>query len=204
MRLLILGATGGTGRALLSEGIERGHDLTAFVRSPQKISLSHPRLKVLAGDPLDFRQLAGALPGHDAVLVAFGPRTLRRSTIRQDFGQALVTALKQTAVRRVIAVSSALLFSPAGILPFLLKHMVFRNALRDSAEMERRIQTNELTWTMVRPPRLTDGPKTGKIRVDDGRLPLGRTRISRSDLASFMVTEAERCDYLRRVIGVCA
>src|SRR5712691_11252142 len=104
MRLLILGATGGTGHALLSEGLDHGHDLTAFVRSPQKISLSHPRLKVLAGDPLDFRPLAAALRGHDAVLAAFGPRTLRRTTTRQEFGQALVTALKHTGVRRVIAV----------------------------------------------------------------------------------------------------
>jgi hypothetical protein len=63
--------------------------------------------------------------------------------------------------------------------------------------------TNEITWTMGR-PRLTNGPKTGKIRVDDGHLPPGPPRISRSDLASFVVMEAERCNYIRRVIGVCA
>jgi putative NADH-flavin reductase len=153
MRLFILGATGGTGRALLREGLEHSHDLTAFVRSPQKISYSHPRLEVLAGDPLNSKQLTAALPGHDAILSAFGPRTLRRTTIGQEFGQTLITSLKHAGLRRVIVVSSALLFPDAGILAFLLGHTIFRDAIRDSAEMERRIQLSELDWTIVRPPR---------------------------------------------------
>src|ERR1700751_456603 len=91
MRLLILGATGGIGRFLVRFALERGHEATAFVRSPQKITLKHERLRVVSGDLLSSSQLAQQLVGQNAVLSAFGPAVLRAITTRRDFGQALAT-----------------------------------------------------------------------------------------------------------------
>lgn len=98
MRLLVLGATGGIGKYLLEYATARGHEVTAFARSPQKIALQSGRLRVVPGDLLNVHQLAQALPGHDAVLSAFGPSTLRRVSTRRQFGEVLAKALERSGV----------------------------------------------------------------------------------------------------------
>ena len=85
MRLLILGATGGTGRALLDQASRRGHEVTALVRSPQKLAMAPKSVTVLRGDPLSVAELRAALPGHDAVLTALGPPGFGRTTIFLDW-----------------------------------------------------------------------------------------------------------------------
>ena len=84
MNIFILGATGGIGRHLLQIALERGHHATAYVRSPQKIESSHERLKVVPGDVFNADQMARAMSGHDVVLSAFGPASLRSSTLRRQ------------------------------------------------------------------------------------------------------------------------
>ena len=100
MRLIVLGATGGIGKYLLEYATARGHEVTAFVRSPQKIALKSEKLRVVPGDLLNADQLAQVLAGHDAVLSAFGPSTLRRVTTRGAFGKALATAMQRSGARR--------------------------------------------------------------------------------------------------------
>jgi putative NADH-flavin reductase len=92
MKLLILGATGGIGRYLVCLALERGHFVTAFVRSPKKIGEVHERLKVMQGDVFNAREMAGSMEGHDAVLSSFGPNALLSSTLRSNFGRALAAA----------------------------------------------------------------------------------------------------------------
>ena len=110
MRVLVLGATGGIGKFLLEFATARGHEVTAFVRSPQKIALKSERLRAVPGDLLHAEQLAQVLRGQDVVLSAFGPATLRRVTTRGEFGTALATAMERSGVRRAVVVSSGLLF----------------------------------------------------------------------------------------------
>ena len=78
MRLVVLGATGGIGKYLLEYATARGHAVTAFARAPHKIALQSEKLSVVPGDLLNSGQLADVMAGHDAVLSAFGPETLRR------------------------------------------------------------------------------------------------------------------------------
>jgi putative NADH-flavin reductase len=202
MRLVILGATGGIGRLLLRYALERGHEVTAFVRSPQKITLKHERLKVVQGNLLDAGQLATVMAGHDAVLSAFGPITLGPTTMRALFGRAVAEAMRLSAVRRILLVSSAFLFSEMFFFGRVLRGMLFGNVVVDDAGMELAICRDYLDWTIVRPPRLTNGSLTQKYRVMEDRLPEGRMRVSRADVADFMLHEVEKPAHRQQIVGV--
>lgn len=201
MRLFVLGATGGIGRYLLEYATARGHEVTAFARAPQKIALRSERLRAIPGDLLNADQLTQVLPGHDAVLSAFGPSTLRRVTTRREFGNALATAMQRSGIRRGLVVSSALLFADQNAIGKVLRGTLFRNLIPDMTGMEAAIERDGLEWTLVRPPRLTNGALTQNYHVADGRLPKGMT-ISRACVADFMVKEAERPAHVRQIVGL--
>ncbi len=117
MRLFVLGATGRTGTEIVDLALTRGHEVTAFVRSPQKIRPA-PALSIVRGDPLRPETIAAALPGHDAVLSAIGPHpgdALRPSTLLTDCARATVTAMAGSDVRRIAIVSAAVLFPEKGL-----------------------------------------------------------------------------------------
>ena len=202
MKLFILGATGGIGRHLLNFALARDHQVTAFVRSPQKIESRHERLKVIQGDLFNADEMARSMATHDAVLSSFGPLTLRRSTLRRDFGRSLTTALLKSGVHYVQIVSSALLFPQLNILGRVLKATVFRQMLPDMAAMEAEICQGDLNWTIVRPTRLTHGTGPHKYRVADDCLPERGGFISRADVAHFMIGEAEFPAHLKKIVGI--
>lgn len=202
MRLFVIGATGGIGLQLLKIGLERGHEVTAYVRSPHKLIERHDRLTVIGGDLFDVGGTARALTGHDAVLSAFGPTTIRTTTLRREFGRALAAAMGQAGVRPLQLMSAAFLFPNVGLLGAILKPTLFRFMTPDMAAMEREVMKDPLEWTILRPPRLTNGPLTRTYRVEDGRLPAGGTVISRADVANFMIREAESPAHVRKIVGL--
>jgi len=203
MRLLILGATGGIGTELISQGLDRGHLITAFVRSPKKVGRVHERLRVVAGDARDVRQLRSVFPGHDAVLSTLGTRGLGSTSIREDGARGTVDAMKEGGLRRLMVVSAALLFDGIGFAAWLLRRVILRNVARDSLGMESIIRDSGLDWTIVRPPRLTNGLRKQTYRVEDARLPHGGFKISRADVAHFMLDELEHPKHMRKVVGIC-
>ncbi len=202
MKLFILGATGGIGRHLLHIALERGHHVTAYARSPQKIESAHERLKLVQGDVFNADQLAGPMASHDAVLSAFGPLTILSSTLRRQFGRTLATAMRKSGVRRTQLVSAAFLFPDLGGFSRLLKATLFRQMIPDMAGMEAEVCQSDLDWTIVRPPRLTNGPARHSYRVADGSLPKGGFLISRADVAHFMIGETENPAHLKQIVGV--
>ncbi len=204
MKFLILGATGGTGLRLIDAAIRRGHEVTALVRSPQKLANADRRLQVLAGDPLNVDHLIPALSGKDAVLSAFGPQTLRSTPVWQKFATSLVEAMTAGEVRRLLLVSVALLFRNIGFAGYIVSHTLLRNIRAGAGRMEGIVESADLDWTIVRPPRLTNGRGTGSYRVEDGRLPSRGFVISRADLAEFMLSEVEQNEHVRRIVGVSA
>jgi putative NADH-flavin reductase len=202
MRLFILGATGAIGQQLVRIGLERGHELTAYVRSPHKLSQPRGRLAVVQGDLFSVAAMARIVGGHDAVLSAFGPTTIRTTTLRREFGRTLASALREGGVRRVQLVSAAFLFRRVGMLGALLKPTLFRFMAPDMAAMEREVMQEDLEWTVLRPPRLTNGPATGAYRVAEGELPASGYVISRADVAGFMLDEAETPAHVRQIVGL--
>ncbi|HEY8903937.1 MAG TPA: NAD(P)H-binding protein, partial [Chthoniobacterales bacterium] len=144
MKLLVLGATGGIGREILRQGLDRGHAITAFVRSPAHIEDLRDRVAVVTGDLLNADAMAEVFGGHDVILSAFGPTTLRPSTLRRDFGRALATGMRRSGVRRCELVSAAFLFRDIGFFGNILKATVFRGMAPDMAAMETAICQSDL------------------------------------------------------------
>jgi putative NADH-flavin reductase len=202
MRLFILGATGGPGRQLIDQALARGHEVTAFVRSPEKLGAQREGPSVRQGDPRDAAALAAALPGHDAVLSALGPPGARRSTILPDSARSTVSAMQSAGIRRLLIVSAAILFEDIGLLAALLRRTLLRNVVIGSGEMERIVAASDLDWTSVRPPRLTNGPLTGRYQVEDSRFPPGKRTLSRADVAHFLLDELDRRAHLRQIVGI--
>src|SRR5882762_6916877 len=153
MRLLILGANGKTGTQLVEVALARGHEVTAFVRSPAKIMRRHPLLRVQRGDPRSADELASALPGHDAVLSALGvrpPQAFRPHPLVQECAASTVAAMTTTGVRRLVLVSAAVLFSEKG-LRFAFVRWLLTHVMRDLGTAEEIVRATPLDWTIVRP-----------------------------------------------------
>jgi putative NADH-flavin reductase len=205
VRLFVLGATGRTGRALLAQATERGHDITAFVRSPDKLAELDGLIAVRRGDPLDVEELLAALRGHDVVISALGLPGLGESTVLSDAARAVVRAMEAARVRRLLVVSAGMLFEGSGAIGSILRRTFLRHVATDSARMEQILQSSGLDWTIVRPPRLTDGPPAGGYVAADYRMPPdSRLSMRREDLASFLLDEVERPAHVRCVVGLSA
>ena len=204
-RLFILGATGGIGRQLVGQAIERHHEITAFVRSPEKLGITGSGVTVIQGDVQDADAISTALDGHDAVLSTIGPPGFSRNTITSDSARAMVAAMQTAGVRRLIVVGLATLFPDIGMFGRVLRKTLLRNIADDSAEMERIVKATRLDWTIVRPPRLTDGVRTEQYGIADDRLPMGagaNATVNRADVAHFMLNEVEQPGHMRRVVGI--
>jgi putative NADH-flavin reductase len=206
MKLLVLGATGGTGLEIISQAIERGHSLTAFVRAPDPLKRFGDRIAVVRGNLLNSSELQRVLKGHDAVLSGFGPRlpiSKADATLLERFAVALTSGMHQAGVQRLVVESTAFLFTDSIIPPTnLFGRLFFPDVVRDAGEMENVFRKSGLDWTLVRPPRLTDKPRTGKYRVLEGHLPRFGFAISRADVADFMIKAGENGLSIGKVVGV--
>jgi len=155
MRIVILGATGKTGREIMTQGLNRGFEITALVRSPQKIAIKSDRLRVVVGSPFDEDGLRRVLLRTDAVLSALGHTDLKPSDMVTVAARALVSAMKATGVRRLLILSSTLV-APGGSFLTKIPRVLTRHPLHDSAEMEKVVARTDLDWTIVRLVRLTN------------------------------------------------
>lgn len=206
MKIVVLGATGGTGLEIVKQSLERGHSVTALVRSPERLRPFENRITVRRGNLLSSADLQQAIQGQDAVLSAFGPRVPIKKTeahLLERFAGGLTAAMMQTNIRRVVVESVAFLFKDSLFPPvYLLGRLLFPRTVADAAAMERLFAESELDWTMVRPPELTGKPYTGKYRVSEGRLPRFGFKISRANVADFMINTVANRSTIRKVIGL--
>jgi len=206
MKLVVLGATGGTGLEIVRQAIEQGHSVTAFVRSPERLKPFDNRITIKQGDLLNSAELAKAISGHDAILSGFGPRVpiaKDDANLLRNFATALTTAMHHANVRRAIIVSTAFLFKDSIVPPtYLFGRLLFPGVVIDASAMEQIMMQSGLDWTIVRPPQLTDKPFTGKYRVQIGHLPGFGFKISRADVAhSFLKTVRDPAS-IRKIVGV--
>lgn len=206
MKLVVLGATGGTGLELVRQALERGHFVTALVRSPDRLAEFRERINVREGDLLNSTELRQAIQGHDAVLSGFGARvpvSKADANLLERFARALTTAMPAAGVTRVIVESVAFLFKDSIFPPaYLFGRLLFPRTVADASAMERIFANSALDWTMVRPPELTDTTFTGKYRVREGHLPRFGLKISRADVADLMIRLAENRASIRKVVGI--
>ena len=207
MKLVVLGATGGTGLEIVRQAADHGHSVTAFVRSPDRLKSLRDRITIKQGDLLNSADLEQAVKGHDAVLSAFGPRAPRSKAdadLLQRFAIALTRAMPRAGIRRVVVESVAFLFKNSIIPPaYFLGRLFFPGIVTDASAMEDVLEKSGLDWTIARPPRLTDKPYSGRYRVREGSLPAFGFTISRADVAHFMLNTVESGSLIGKIAGVC-
>jgi len=205
VRLFILGANGKTGTQIIDLGLARGHEVTAFVRSPAKIARVHPRLHVQRGDPHSVDQLAKSLPGHDVVLSALGvrpPQAFRPHVVVQECAASTVAAMSRAGVRRLVLVSVAVLFPEKG-LRFAFFRWILTHIRRDLGTAEEIVRATTLDWTIARPPRLVQKSDEG-YRSQDGALPAGAFSMSFRAVAAFMLDVVEHHAHVHEIVGLAS
>ena len=207
-RVLIVGATGGTGRELVAQALERGLTVAALVRNPSKLQIEHPRLTVVQGDVLDAASLEAAMHGQEAVLCALGHKRYFHPTRILSEGTAnIVRAMATHGVRRLVCETSLGIGDSAGrmglyyslfVIPLILPLYFW-----DKTRQERVIAGSEADWVIVRPAALTNGARRGRLRHGSrvGSL-VWTLRVSRADVAAFMLDQLASNTYLRAAPGV--
>ena len=208
MRILVIGATRGTGQHVMQQALAAGHTVTALARDPARLDVQHDRLSVVRGDVLDPATLAPAMAGQEAVISSIGVTSRGPTTLYSDGMRHIIQAMHATGVKRLVAVSAWPLSSDDGdTLParLLLKPLIWgllRPVYADMARMEDEIRTSGLDWTIVRPPRLTDKPATGRYRIALNRSVRRGYLIARADLAGAILTLLDDPTAIRAAIGI--
>jgi putative NADH-flavin reductase len=207
-RILIVGATGGTGRQLVSQALERGYAVTAFVRDASRLAIDDPRLTVVRGDVLDPASVDAAMRGQDAVLSALGHRRyFYPARILSQGTRNILHAMEASGVRRLVCETSLGIGDGAFRLglyyTFFTIPLILPFYFWDKARQERLLAASRVDWVIVRPAVLTNGRKRGRTR--HGRHVgsfLLTARIPRADVAEFMLNQLESDTYLRAAPGV--
>jgi putative NADH-flavin reductase len=247
MKVLVFGATGGTGRQLVRQALEQGHVVTAFARDPGKMHLVHDNLRVVRGDILEPASIETAVAGQDAVMSALGIRmpvrililiilacqiiirmvTLsrwaslfievgvpilailllsRRTTVLSEGTRNIVGAMERAGIKRFVCESSLGVGDSKwklGIVHNLIAIPLFlRNVFADKEAQERIIAASNLDWVIVRPTALTNGPRRNVYRVGSVGHWFVPSRISRADVAGFMLKQLTDGEYLRKTPGI--
>jgi putative NADH-flavin reductase len=198
MKLFIVGASGRTGLSLTQQALAAGHEVTAFGRHAPEAAVG---LRFILGDPQHLGDLSASVPGHDAVISCLGQRTPRDAGLLTGAAAATVTAIQTSGVRRYIVVSQGLLFPTINPVVILLRQLLSRH-VSDSRAMERIVRDSTSDWTIVRPPRLTNGAGSQGFRIAPEAQPSGSWSLAYADLGACLLSLAEKQSHIRETVGV--
>jgi putative NADH-flavin reductase len=212
MKLILFGATGQIGRQTLTQALERGHTVTAFVRDAAKLDVTHPNLTVVAADARDARAVAAAIPGHDAVINAMGPGGPGVSDqfldILTEGSRHIAEAMQKTGIKRLVALGSAgtLQATPTQLLRDMPNFPAFtRNISGAHLQAWKTYEAAGLEWTMVCPPGAVEpGDRTGNYRFSaDYMVEMGAMlKITTGDLADLVLNAVEQGKYLGHRVSI--
>jgi putative NADH-flavin reductase len=202
MNIVILGASGRTGRLVVENAVARAHRVTALVRSASSLAPSE-LLRVTVGDPTTVADVTRVVRDQDVVISCLGQRSAGDAMLLGSAAAATIQAMQATDVSRFLVVSQGLLFPSRNPIITILK-LVFARQIADSARMEEQVRRSDLDWTVVRPPRLLEGGTPQGYRIAIDARPAGPASMQRADLASCLVDAAERRELVRRMVGVTA
>ncbi|MEN0065842.1 MAG: SDR family oxidoreductase [Myxococcota bacterium] len=205
--LLLFGATGGTGRAVLDQALAAGHRVTAMVRDAARLPLQHPHLTVLEGDGTDAQRIAEVLPGHDVVISTVGAPPSSRAGVRESCTRAQIEAMQAQKVRRLISLSTHGVGESRNDLPWFMKlfivPFILRRAFADHEAQEALVRQSDLDWTLVKPTNLTDDPASGDYAHGFVNVPKGRSmKVPRADVAAFIVAQIDSDAYVGKEPGI--
>ena len=222
MKIAIFGASGATGKLLTQRCIRVGHEVTALFRDPPSHFLfARPaspgaqqplKFKIVRGSPFDLATVRETIADADVVLSALGANSLKKEDVLERAIPQIITAMQETTtgpkpVRRIIVLGSA------GALPtsldkqpawrrWIVQNIVYNTFLKYPVASQisqwDNLSHSSLDWTMVMPPMLTNTPAHGSYRIDGEALPRNGSRISREDVADFMMQQITSLQWLRK------
>ena len=197
MKLTVFGATGGVGRHVVTQALARGDRVTAYVRNPAKLDVSHPELTVMSGELTDRDAVAQAVRGADVVISALGPSLDRKATAMPlvDGTRTIVEAMQTEGAKRYIGMATPSLRDPRDtrsvlglVVPFMGRTFLKR-AYRELLEMSQLVIDSPLNWTIARFTQAKDGERTGNVRAGFlGQDKVGAA-ITRADIAGFLLNQ---------------
>jgi uncharacterized protein YbjT (DUF2867 family) len=200
MNLVVLGATGRTGRLVVEQALAAGHTVTALVRSPDRLTIRNSSLHVVAGGATDTAAVSRALEGADAVISTLGGT----GSVIADSTAAIVAAARKAGVSRVVVLSSFFVERDRlDAVTRLLTGVAMGSMIKDKSAGELVLRQSGLEWTIVYASVLTDGPAVGSVVVlpEETKRRMSQ-RISRADVAAWMVRAASGVQYSRQSVGI--
>ncbi|MEO8735729.1 MAG: SDR family oxidoreductase [Edaphobacter sp.] len=210
MKIAIFGASGATGMLLTKRCLAAGHSVTALLRKPEAFPL-RTSVNVVQGSAFDPSAVAWTIEGTDVVLSALGAKSLRKEDVLERAVPQIVVAMQQKGVRRIIVLGSAgakpdALDKQPAWRRWIVQHLVYNTLLKWPVASQRAqyatLSASELDWTMAMPPMLTNGPGRGKWRIDVDALPRNASRISREDVADFMMQQIDNPQWVRKAVYI--
>lgn len=202
-KITVFGATGRTGKHIVTQALQGGYRVVAFARTPSKLDAGEERLTVVQGDILEAGKVAGALEEVDAVISALGPTTNTPDYQVSRGMDHILSGMQAHGVRRLVVSVGAGVRDPndqPGLVENLISWMVrtfSRHVYEDMRKVYEKVRESDRDWIIVRVPMLTDSPKTGTVRVGYVGKGVG-ARLSRADMANFMLEQVENDDYLHQ------
>jgi putative NADH-flavin reductase len=203
MKIVIFGASGATGHHLVNQALGQGYLVTAFVRDPSRLKISHASLRVIQGDVVDYKVVEQAVSGQDAVLSALGASSpFKYDQAVVDGVNNIIQAMETTGVQRFIYMSSAGVKQSRHRVGFVIRAIAPKILATEMAGHETReqmIRQSRLSWTIVRPPTLTNGKHQTQFRIGEEISSGGFTvTMSRADVADFMLRQLKDETFLRK------
>jgi putative NADH-flavin reductase len=197
MNVVVLGAAGQLGRAMAQALEARGHAVTAFVRRAPEPAFPES-VRLYTGDARNAKHLREALEGNAIVVNAIGAGTLRRNDVESTTTAAAVKAAEEAGAARYFAMSAGMVAWRAPVFQYILRPLVFRNIYAEHMRVEQLVQASSLNWTIVRPPKLTNGGARGYIASLEQIPPVATT--ARADVADFVAQEIGSAAFCMRAV----
>jgi putative NADH-flavin reductase len=204
MKLAIFGATGKTGLEVVKQSLEKGHQVTAFVRDPARMPVEHDGLALVTGDVFDPESVAQAVQGQDAVICALGSSELKKTAIRSEGTANIVKAMKEQNIQRLLVVSAMGTGESWDTLSLVNKFFyatLLKSSREDHEAQEAAVKESGLHWTIIRPSGLTDEPQTGAYEVGENIL-AKTSKIARTDVADLILKELEQNAFVRKAVTI--
>ncbi|MDO6656471.1 NAD(P)-dependent oxidoreductase [Anaerobacillus sp. 1_MG-2023] len=203
MKLIVFGATGGTGNAFVKQAIAAGHTVTAFVRTPSKLETTHKNLSVEIGDAMQSADVKQAITSDvDAVISCLGAKGLGKTTDLSTMMANILDAMSIHDVKRIVYMASAGINKEIPGVTGFIAGKLLQNVLADHRRAVDLLAASEAEWTVARPMGLANDDRTGEYRKARSGIPKGGRRIARSDVADFMLHTVTDHLYIRESIGL--
>ncbi|MER7978872.1 MULTISPECIES: NAD(P)H-binding protein [unclassified Streptomyces] len=208
MKLTVLGATGGIGQEIVRQALGSGHQVTAVVRDPARLTVTGTDLEVFRTDLTDPEALRPAVAGRDAVLSGLGARRRKDAGVASRLTRTVLGAMEAEQTRRLLVVSASPVGPAAaedGFVDRAMRGMIsslLKDVYADLREMEAALAASATDWTTVRPPRLQDKPVTGSYRTAVGGFPARGRFIGRADVAHAMLAMTDDPATVKQGVGI--